>query len=365
MKKAGDYPAPEHRSFVLLVCTRRLVACRRRFPLHTGWFLRTCPPLEAQRSAPRWRLCAEIARLHAEATSVLLAAFGAAVLAGGLRPAHAQHEVTTDRWHSVRDACPGGGTVQMRPVAVLGARSRVESWRVDLRVPVNSTCSFPGPERLYLTVGGERIAGPFEKVEAAFEEGGEAGAQLSISESTAQRLIEADEVRIVERAIEGQTPEVFQNDLRRLMQKAPTLSRQKEGEETEDLSGEDERGSSPDDSQSGQAGEETSEEGEKVHMIVDEQPRLIGGMGRVQEMLQYPEAAKRKGLEGRVLLKLVVTENGNVRRPEVTRGVHELLNKEALRVARELKFEPGKLQGEAVKTQVTLPVPFRLPQDEK
>lgn len=296
---------------------------------------------------------------------VLLAALGAAMLAGTLRPAFAQQEVRTDQWHSVRDACPGGGTVQMRPVAVLGDGPRVESWRVDLRVPGSSTCSLSTPERLYLTIGGERAAGPFEETD-----GEEAGAQISLSKPTVERLAEADEVQIVERAIEGQVPAVFQADFQRLLQKAPSLARQREKKQTQESkktesSVEDVSNTGPGDSQSGVSEEGASEEGGEVHKFVEEPPRLIGGMDRVQEILQYPEAAKQNELEGRVLLKLVVTKNGNVRRPEVTRGAHEALNKEAIRVARQLKFEPGKLRGEVVKTQVTLPVSFRLPQDEK
>jgi protein TonB len=106
-------------------------------------------------------------------------------------------------------------------------------------------------------------------------------------------------------------------------------------------------------------GEEEEEE-QEIFMVVENQPQLKGGMRSLQKAVEYPEFAKKAGIEGRVIVQFVVDEQGNVQNPKVTRGVHKLLNKEAIKAVKEQKFKPGKQRGEAVKVQMSLPVTFRL-----
>jgi len=102
------------------------------------------------------------------------------------------------------------------------------------------------------------------------------------------------------------------------------------------------------------------EEEQEIFMVVENQPELKGGMKALQESVEYPEFAKKAGIEGRVIVQFVVNEQGNVQNPKVTRGVHKLLNKEAIKAVKEQSFKPGKQRGEAVKVQMSLPVTFRL-----
>ena len=106
--------------------------------------------------------------------------------------------------------------------------------------------------------------------------------------------------------------------------------------------------------------EEEEEQEQEVFVVVEERPQLIGGMKALQGEVQYPEFAKKAGIEGRVFVQFVVDENGNVQNPRVTRGVHKLLDQEALRAVKQMKFKPGKQRGQAVKVQMSLPVTFRL-----
>ena len=106
--------------------------------------------------------------------------------------------------------------------------------------------------------------------------------------------------------------------------------------------------------------EEEEEEEQEIFMVVENQPELKGGMKALQESVDYPEFAKKAGIEGRVIVQFVVNEQGNVQNPKVTRGVHKLLNKEAIKAVKEQSFKPGKQRGEAVKVQMSLPVTFRL-----
>ncbi len=106
--------------------------------------------------------------------------------------------------------------------------------------------------------------------------------------------------------------------------------------------------------------EEEEEEEDEIFMVVEEQPQLKGGMKALQESVEYPEFAKKAGIEGRVFVQFVVDEQGNVQNPRVTRGVHKLLNEAAIEAVKEQQFEPGMQRGEPVKVQMSLPVTFRL-----
>ena len=106
--------------------------------------------------------------------------------------------------------------------------------------------------------------------------------------------------------------------------------------------------------------DEEEEEEQEIFMVVENQPELKGGMKALQESVEYPEFAKKAGIEGRVIVQFVVNEQGNVQNPKVTRGVHKLLNEEAIKAVKEQSFKPGKQRGEAVKVQMSLPVTFRL-----
>ena len=100
-----------------------------------------------------------------------------------------------------------------------------------------------------------------------------------------------------------------------------------------------------------------------VYMVVDEMPRLQGGLQALQGGIRYPEAAKADGAEGRVFVRFIVDEEGEVTDPEVAKGVHDALDAEALRVVETLRFEPGQQEGEPVKVRMTMPFTFKLPAD--
>jgi len=106
--------------------------------------------------------------------------------------------------------------------------------------------------------------------------------------------------------------------------------------------------------------EDKEEEEDEIFVVVENQPKLKGGMRALQEEVDYPDFAKKAGIEGRVFVQFVVDENGNVQDPRVTRGVHKLLNQEAIRAVKKMKFEPGRQRGQPVKVQMSLPVSFQL-----
>lgn len=106
--------------------------------------------------------------------------------------------------------------------------------------------------------------------------------------------------------------------------------------------------------------EAEEDEEDEIFVVVEERPELIGGMEALHGEIEYPEFAKRAGLEGTVYVEFVITPEGNVDDPRVTRGVHRLLDEEALRAVQQMKFEPGKQRGRPVHVRMALPVRFRI-----
>ena len=86
----------------------------------------------------------------------------------------------------------------------------------------------------------------------------------------------------------------------------------------------------------------------------------------VYHYLKYPQAAVEQGIQGRVILQFAVNADGTVSDVEVTRGVHALLDEEAVRVvSASPKWKPGKVKGRKVKAWISIPVEFRLEKKSK
>ncbi|HKL14783.1 MAG TPA: energy transducer TonB [Balneolaceae bacterium] len=99
---------------------------------------------------------------------------------------------------------------------------------------------------------------------------------------------------------------------------------------------------------------------EKIFEVVEQMPQLIGGMASIQNNIDYPEIARRAGIEGRVYVQFVVNERGDVEDPRVVRGIGGGADEEALRAVSQAKFRPGLQRGRPVSVRFTVPVVFRL-----
>jgi len=120
-------------------------------------------------------------------------------------------------------------------------------------------------------------------------------------------------------------------------------------------------------------------EEEQIFKVVEEMPRFPGceqkGMDKnklrecsqeemlkfIYSNLKYPEIAKQKAIEGRVILQFVVAKNGNVEDVKVLRQLESSTTAEAIRVVKMMpKWIPGKQRGRPVKVQYVLPITFEL-----
>lgn len=81
----------------------------------------------------------------------------------------------------------------------------------------------------------------------------------------------------------------------------------------------------------------------------------------VYQYLKYPAEAVRDGIQGKVMVDFIIEKDGKVTDVRVVKGVSEELDAEALRVvSASPKWKPGRMNGNKVRTSLTVPVEFRL-----
>lgn len=104
-------------------------------------------------------------------------------------------------------------------------------------------------------------------------------------------------------------------------------------------------------------------------VVVEQMPMYPGGDAALLDFLKnntkYPEEAKVQKIEGRVIVRFIVGSDGYVGGVSVLKGVHTLLDAEAIRVVGSLeKFTPGMQGGNPVDVWYMCPVTFSLPKTD-
>ena len=75
----------------------------------------------------------------------------------------------------------------------------------------------------------------------------------------------------------------------------------------------------------------------------------------------YPKSARRRGYQGSVILKVLVTENGRVEKVEIDKSCgYAILDRTAFSAVRDWQFKPGIKNGKKIKMWVKVPVRFKL-----
>ncbi len=86
----------------------------------------------------------------------------------------------------------------------------------------------------------------------------------------------------------------------------------------------------------------------------------------VYQYLKYPGEAIEQGIQGKVLVDFIIGKDGKITDVQVLKGVDPLLDEEAIRVINASpKWKPGRLNGQKVRTSMTIPVEFRLTKSGK
>ena len=89
-------------------------------------------------------------------------------------------------------------------------------------------------------------------------------------------------------------------------------------------------------------------------IMVDEKPVII-----TDAQPDYPQSAIDAGIEGTVVVKVIIDANGNVASAEIFRSIPRLDNA-ALQTARRKVFSPGVVDGSPVSVEMNIPIAFNL-----
>jgi TonB family protein len=103
----------------------------------------------------------------------------------------------------------------------------------------------------------------------------------------------------------------------------------------------------------------------EVYAVVDNMPEFKNGLNGLGEFLgstlKYPEEAKKQHLEGKVFVEFVVEKDGTLSNVNVLKGVNKMMDEEAVRAVKLMpNWTPGKLNDQAVRTKMVLPINFKL-----
>ena len=104
---------------------------------------------------------------------------------------------------------------------------------------------------------------------------------------------------------------------------------------------------------------------DSVLAVADKMPEYPGGNEAKFKFLagniRYPDPAKDKNQQGRVIVQFVVSKTGKVKNARVVKSVAPSLDKEAIRIVNSFpKWIPGEQNGQKVSVYQLVPVTFKL-----
>ncbi len=92
----------------------------------------------------------------------------------------------------------------------------------------------------------------------------------------------------------------------------------------------------------------------------DKAPEPVGGMTALMHAVKYPKAAVEEGIEGKVLVSVVIDATGHVTSAEVTQGVRGDLDKAAVKALENSRWIAAQKDGRPVESKVIVPIQFKL-----
>lgn len=89
--------------------------------------------------------------------------------------------------------------------------------------------------------------------------------------------------------------------------------------------------------------------------------KFQGVKNYITQNLRYLGTAKQNGIQGRVIVRFVVSAEGKVKEAQVLRSLNPDCDKEAIRLVESMpNWVPGEQNGKAVNAYYTLPITFKL-----
>lgn len=106
--------------------------------------------------------------------------------------------------------------------------------------------------------------------------------------------------------------------------------------------------------------EENIENDPAYFLTAEIMPEPVGGMKAIMSRLVYPQQAKKDGIQGEVKVRAFIDEYGEVTNAEVVKGIGHGCDEAARIAVYYTKFRPGIIKGKPVRTQLVIPIEFKL-----
>ena len=94
-------------------------------------------------------------------------------------------------------------------------------------------------------------------------------------------------------------------------------------------------------------------------VFAEEEPKPVN-MSDIQKAIGYPQIARDAGIEGNVVVRVLVDELGNYKRHKIINQVHPILAKAVEKEINRLKFTPAIQGGKPIPFWVNIPFNFKL-----
>ncbi len=91
---------------------------------------------------------------------------------------------------------------------------------------------------------------------------------------------------------------------------------------------------------------------------VEKQPFI--DLAELKKRVKYPEVARRAGLEGRVVVRVLVGKDGKPRKAVIEQSDNEIFNQAAIDAVMQSVFTPAIQNGEPIAVWVSIPIDFKL-----
>ena len=109
---------------------------------------------------------------------------------------------------------------------------------------------------------------------------------------------------------------------------------------------------------------------QKKTLYVEVMPEFTGAQTAwaryLQENMRYPTLAREKNIQGKVQLSFIVEIDGSLSEIKVLKGIGGGCDEEAIRVLKNSpQWKPGIQNGMPVRVSYTMPISFKLSDEEK
>ncbi|MBN2278986.1 MAG: TonB family protein [Candidatus Marinimicrobia bacterium] len=99
---------------------------------------------------------------------------------------------------------------------------------------------------------------------------------------------------------------------------------------------------------------------DEVFKDFEQKPSIIGGFPELARQVKYPPEAQKNGIQGKVLLKVLIGKDGKAKQADVLESVSPDCDDAAKKALFSVDYKPAVKAGEKMEVWITIPVVFKL-----